>query len=152
MLNIKPYFHVSAKDLSNSLILFPRIPYNFLTRNGFENNITPRVCLSDSILGCLLGLGANIADKILHVYQVDYSYSQPKLKFIDNTEVPDQSITKEVWSVDAVKLKKFITIKVQEGPDVKIQYYDYKFNVDVITTYCNWNYTIIKKDLVTDDL
>lgn len=124
---------MSTRDLSNNLLLF---------RQCLEDNITPQICLSDFISGCLIGLSANISNKIIHVYQVDYSYCQPKLRF---TEVPDQHITKEIWSIDAVKLKKFMTIKVHDSIDVKIYYYDYKFNCDTSTTYYDWNYTIINK-------
>ena len=43
--------------------LTPRIPKNFFTENGFEDNKTKRVCFATSIDACLMGLSMNCTNK-----------------------------------------------------------------------------------------
>ena len=45
-------FHLSEKPLPK--IIYPRVPDNFLTQEGIEDNTIPRVCFSPSIVHCLM--------------------------------------------------------------------------------------------------
>lgn len=105
----KSLFFVSADDSLHTLL--PRIPDNFFTRNGFEENATPRVCLSTSIDGCLMALGRNIQGQTFQVYS-----TKPSIIYYPSTdEVPDCKITGEVWSLDGLRLQPLFKIKVLEA-------------------------------------
>lgn len=47
---IKEVFFISTADLDRQTLI-PRVPKNFLTEQGYEDNTTKRVCLSTSIMG-----------------------------------------------------------------------------------------------------
>lgn len=86
-------YFVSKNYLGNRVILEPKVPLNYLTENGFEDNITPRVCASTSIDGCLTGLSMNLDNTKLFVYRTE------EVNFItpNNTQVPDVELTGEIW-------------------------------------------------------
>ena len=64
---LQQYYFISDKN--NIKTLYPRIPDNFMTKNGYEDNITKRVCFSTSIGGCLAALSMNCENKEFYVYQ-----------------------------------------------------------------------------------
>lgn len=101
-------FFVSEHGDYNETIVQPKIPDNYMTQNGFEDNKTPRVCFSTSIDGCLMALSQNITDKVFYVYQ-----PVGKHKVITPTEkqVPDVKITKERWICEPVELTSIGKIK-----------------------------------------
>lgn len=101
-------FFVSEHGDYNETIVQPKIPDNYMTQNGFEDNTTPRVCFSTSIDGCLMALSQNITDKVFYVYQ-----PVGKHKVITPTEkqVPDVKITKERWICEPVELTSIGKIK-----------------------------------------
>lgn len=104
-------FHLSEKPLPK--IIYPRVPDNFLTQEGIEDNTIPRVCFSPSILHCLMAKH-NSNNKKYFVYE-PLKYGD--LEIIENREivknnlVPDAEITKEIWSVAPVELKLIGMIK-----------------------------------------
>ena len=55
----KEVFFISTEGLDGQTLI-PRVPKNFLTERGYEDNVTKRVCLSTSIMGCLAAMSANI--------------------------------------------------------------------------------------------
>ena len=130
-----PIYHLSQSNLDGK-ILYPRIPENFMTRNGYEENKTPRISFSNSIEGSLTGLSANLIDKEFYVHQIDTSYSIPNIRKITNKEVPDQSISEEVWVLNPVKLKMIYKIKVLKAYDRPIKY---KYGDMEAETY-KWKY------------
>lgn len=65
---LQQYYFISDKN--NIKTLYPRIPDNFMTKNGYEDNITKRVCFSTSIGGCLAALSMNCENKEFYVYQL----------------------------------------------------------------------------------
>lgn len=113
-------YHISERNL-NGVILSPRIPNNYLTQHGYEENITPRVSFCKSISGCLTAISDNLQDKVFNVYTIDTSYKKPNIKNITNQEVPDQSLTGEIWILNDVKLK-FITKIVVYGVSKPLTY------------------------------
>lgn len=112
-------YHVSSQKKSK-LRLEPRIPKNFFTENGAENSTIPRVCLSDSVKGCLRGISMNLDGKTLHVYEAN---SNKDIHVPSIKEVPDSKITGEVWSLSPIDLKFKKTISVyQSDKSFKFKY------------------------------
>ena len=50
----KLYF-ISIEEINDN-ILFPRIPDNYFTQNGYEDNIHKRICFCKTIEKCLMAL------------------------------------------------------------------------------------------------
>ena len=112
-------YHISEKNLDNK-ILYPRIPNNYMTKNGYEDNKTPRVSFSKSIDGCLIALSANIKGKEFYIYEpID---NNVKIKSITNNDVPDANLTDEVWILEPVKIKVTGKIKVLDSIDEPLIY------------------------------
>lgn len=132
---LKPLYHVSTSNLSGQT-LTPRIPHNFLTDNGFEENKTPRVSLSTSINGCLIGMSQNLKGKEFYVHQVVDS-STLRTKKPSTSEVPDSKHTDEVWALTPVTLQAISKIKVGEAKDTPLVY---QYGTHHAETY-DWNWT-----------
>ena len=103
----KIYF-LSESNMDGKTLL-PRIPSNYMTKNGYEESKTPRVCFSTSIDGSLIGLSQNLKDKELYVHipESEVNIYKPSVK-----QVPDCKITGEVWVKDKVNIKCIGKIKV----------------------------------------
>ena len=89
--------------------LTPRIPRNFLTENGFEDNKTMRVCFAQSIDKCLMGLSMNCKNKIFYVHVPVGNF---KVVHPTRAQVPDVDITGETWICEPVKIECLGKIKV----------------------------------------
>ena len=146
--NPKLYF-VSKVSMDDEL-LKPRIPDNYLTRNGYEDNKTPRVCFSETIEGCLSGLSQNIDGWELYVQVPDGEYEviKPTVK-----QVPDVNITKERWICSNVDIKCIGKIKVKDNgkPGIKYKYGNneaelYTWDYEWIAKYNSINEGYIKSD------
>lgn len=127
-------YHLSDKILDSTL--YPKVPENFLTKNGFEDIKTPRICFCPSIGDCLKAMSSNIKGKIFHVYitHIKSPYKPTK------NEVPDCEITKEYWALQPTKIRRIYDIKVlnnkKENPkniytygNNKAQLYDWHYIV-----------------------
>ena len=115
------YFFLSEKNM-NGETLQPRIPENFLTKNGYEDNKTKRVCFSTSIDGALKALSQNLKGKTFYVHTPSTNIS---VKTPSISEVPDSKITNEVWCLDPVKLSmigKIHVIKDDGNPGYRYKY------------------------------
>ena len=84
--------------------LSPRVPSNFLTKNGYEDSKTPRVCFSTSVSGCLTALSQNCKNKNYYVHIPEPSKNYKVYK-PSKEEVPDATVTHEHWIKESVKLK-----------------------------------------------
>lgn len=79
-------YHLSSNNM-NGKTIFPRVPENFFTKNGYEDSKTKRVCFSTSIDGCLRGMSQNLTNKKFYVHIPDPSYKfniyilQQQMKF-----------------------------------------------------------------------
>lgn len=104
-------YFVSTENLDKK-ILAPRIPSNYFTRNNFEENTTPRVCLSTSIEGACIGLSQAIEGTKLYVHTPvnDINYYTPTTE-----EVPDRKFSHEVWVKEPVRMKCIGQIKITEA-------------------------------------
>ena len=94
-------YHLSQTNLDGKTIQ-PTVPSNYMTKNGYEDGKTKRVCFATSINGCLRGLSLKCEGMKLFVHVPDGNYNIYKPS---NKEVPDASITGEVWIKKAVKMK-----------------------------------------------
>lgn len=109
MESVSPKIYFLSNTNMDGKVLFPRIPSNFMTKNGYEESKTPRVCFSTSIDGSLMGLSQNLKDKELYVHipESEVNIYKPSVK-----QVPDCKITGEVWVKDKVNIKCIGKIKV----------------------------------------
>ena len=137
--NIKNLYHVSENNLDGQ-ILNPKIPSNYMTKNGYEDNSTPRVCFSTSINGCLAGLSSNIEGKEFYIMVPD-DISKYEVLSPGVDEVPDVQITKEKWICEPVTLKCIGKISVADAMDTPQKY---KYSNNIAYLYY-WNYSWINK-------
>lgn len=128
-------YFISEKEITDS-ILYPRIPNNYFTKNGYEDNIHKRVCFCKTIEKCLMALSRNCTDCVFYVYKVDdvndYSIYQPSV-----LEVPDCELTEELWILEDVKLKYMGKIKCIGS--VKNDGFFFHYGSHIATLY-DWKY------------
>lgn len=132
-------FHLSFNNLDNTK-LQPKIPSNFLTLNGYENNTEKRVCFSPSIKKCLRAMSQNLTGKELYVHvpiSNKLDVYTPTIK-----EVPDSKITGEVWIKTPVKIKCIGKIKVDKASDN--DGIEYKYGNNTAMLY-DWDYHWVDK-------
>ena len=134
-----------SQDNMNNKTLSPRVPSNFLTKNGYEDDKTPRVCFSTSVGKCLIALSINCKDKEFYVHSPigDYEVYTPSTK-----EVPDKNITGEVWIKKPVKIACIGKIKVTGDDGKPGMRYAYG-NGNTAELY-GWNYEWIEKYSVNE--
>jgi len=129
-------YHLSENGNLSGKKLTPRIPDNFMTKNGYEENKTARISFAESIDGALVGISSNLKGKVFFIYEIDEEYIKPEIKRISNKEVPDQSLTGEVWVLNTVKIKQTGKIKVTEAHSKPLKY---KYGEIWADTY-KWKY------------
>ena len=105
-------YHIS--EFKNIEMLIPSIPSNYLTDKGYEDNTTPRVCVARSINECIIGKGDLKVNTKLYVYSPTEKYEiyRPSEK-----EVPDCSVTGELWIKEYVLVKCIGIIEVTKEVD-----------------------------------
>lgn len=135
------YYHLS--ELPDLHELQPSISDNFMTKNGYEENKTPRVCFSPSIDQCLMAMSANIKDKEYYVY-TPYNINTNKLRKPTINEVPDSNITGEVWSLEPIKVKCIGKIKVLNAKDIS---HSYKYGNNNTAELWEWEYKLLFNEL-----
>ena len=141
----KIFYHVSFDDNLDDEILKPRIP-SWITKQmkddpnfikeleklkdpgstegyGFEEYKTPRVCLSNSIEGCLNAIinekgRMHLAGETLYVYIPEKPISEYKTKtnkqILKDGDVFDANTTNEMWILEPVKMKYVGSIVVDK--------------------------------------
>lgn len=132
--NNKELYFLSENNMDKKTLI-PRIPDNYLTKNGFEDSKTKRVCLSTSISKCLIGLSMNCKGKYFYVHK---PINNVKIKYPTTKEVPDCKITGEVWALQNVELECIGKIFVPEddGKDGKT----YVYGDNKKATLYGWKY------------
>lgn len=107
-------YHLSSENMDGKT-LTPRIPNNWFTYKGYENNKTPRVCFAPSIDNALCAMARNISNQTFYVH---IPVHKPR-KIIKPTRfsVPDAHITKEIWVTEDVKIKCIGKIKITGDGD-----------------------------------
>ena len=104
-----PAYFISSNDSLSELN--PRVPDNYFTKNGYEDNATPRISFAPSIDKCLAGLSQNVEGNTYSVYK-PIDISKHKVFKPNPKAVPDSLITDELWICESVKLEKVGSIKV----------------------------------------
>lgn len=105
-----PAYFISEKKLEHPVML-PRVPKNYFTENGFEDDTTNRVSFAPTVDDCLAGLSKNVEGKTLYIYE-PVDISKCEMAKPDTTAVPDSSITNELWCLNAVEVHHVGTIEV----------------------------------------
>ena len=103
-------YHISLD--SELSYLTPRIPRD---RMSYEDDKTPRVCFSRSILGACQAIGTNEL-AIYTVYQPIHSNLLIEETTVD--EVPDAEFTEELWCLEEVEVKPIGTIQIYETGNI----------------------------------
>ena len=138
-------FHLSNKNLDNQIIE-PRIPNNFMTKLGYEDNPIPRISFAPSIQNCILGIGFNKIKEGNKIYYVLEPADYKSIKIIYNKELveknltPDAQITKEVWVTNDCLLKYSGTIRITTPTKKHETVY---FRGKEITKQYYWNYKVL---------
>ena len=135
-----PIFFISQDPTLKKLK--PRVPSNFLTKYGYEDAVTPRICFAPSIDKCLAGMSSNLDGKTFSVYKPKNT-SRHNIFKPNKKAVPDSSITDEMWICEPCSLKKVGTIKItgNRGESGK----QYKYGKNTATLYDDWTYDFVKK-------
>jgi DNA-directed RNA polymerase specialized sigma54-like protein len=103
------YFFVSSRSLNNK-ILQPRIPKNRLTKDSREDNITPRICVSKSLLGCIESTDIYSKYNRIYVHICDSnSVIQPTRE-----QVNDSYLLGEEWIIKPTEMKLFTILHVNK--------------------------------------
>lgn len=117
-------FHVSKKYLGKIVVLEPKIPGN-MTVEEMTNKYAkiPRICCSETIVGCLKGITKIKLAEIMYVYQpigkCDVNWDDPRRCCSDWVE------TEECWIQFPTKFKFLYAIK----PDRDITFEAYTYDV-----------------------
>lgn len=120
-------YRISTEKIDN---IKPSIPDNYFTRNGYEDNKIKRICFSNSIDGCIMGISYNCTGKEFYVYQ-PISIDKTKIIYPTKDQVPDCKVTGEIWYLKETKLKCIGKIKVikPKGKDITFKYGKDKYGI-----------------------
>ena len=131
-------FFLSERNL-NGEILTPRVPKNFFTENGYEDNKTKRVCFAPTIDTCLMCLSMNCKNKefFVHVPVGNYRVIYPNIN-----QVPDVQFTGEKWICEPVKVECVGKIKVENKDAVPTHIYTYGDGIEAKLFGWKWYYVI----------
>lgn len=115
-----PVYHVSD-NIDNIIEEFiPRIPREDTRVDKSEDNVTPRVCVSANIPGCITAKPKTRDEKILggiyRVYEFDVDFDDKNLicyrELYEKGLVNDALLSKEYWITTPVKPIKTYLIKI----------------------------------------
>ena len=131
------------QDNFDGKILQPQVPDNYFTRNGYEDNSTPRVCFASDIKHCLRAMSCNCTGMEFYVH-VPLSFYDAKshLKRPLSKEVPDADITGEIWITRPVKLLCIGKIRVIK--DAGEKGFKFKYGPHTAELY-DWEWEWIEK-------
>lgn len=134
--NQSNHLYFLSEENKDGQLLSPRVPDNYLTKNGYEDNKTSRVCFAPSINKALIGLSNNLKGKKLYVHIPkrgdNYNVYKPSIK-----EVPDANITGEVWIKEDVKIECIGCIDVTNANDTS---YSYTYGDNNTAKLYSWNW------------
>ena len=151
----KDIYFISEKQLDGTKIS-PRVPSNYMTKNGYEDSTTPRICMSRSIEGCLRAMSANIEGKTFYVYtpSKEVNIYEPALN-----QVPDCAVTHEVWVKEHVVLKCIGTVEVGKatkpigyiyGDTKKAELWDWEYKFHGLNESCEEPEDVFFDDMIKD--
>ena len=100
-------YHISKEDLDGKT-LYPRVPENTFTKEGKEDNTTPRVSFSPFLEGAIQSIVARENTE----YNVYINRGVVDVTIPNNYQVPDQCLTGEVWVKEPVELMYLGKVKI----------------------------------------
>lgn len=123
------FYNISAKDLGKTALFTPRVP-DLIPE--LEENKTPRICVSESVAGCLIAVpykNNKYSDRYgstfgrMHVYGIRKDAIDPKnvitnKKIVDKNYVFDAHITEEAWITAPVTMVKLGIIRYYANSDI----------------------------------
>ena len=167
----KTFYHISFDDSLDGKVLKPRIPTwitNKLKENedfikeleklkdsnsddgyGFEEYKTPRVCLSNSIEGCLNARinekgKLTLHNKTLYVYTPEKPISEYKHKtnkqILKDGDIFDANATNEMWILEPVKMKYVGSIVVDKITNEQVKKFANNKNKTNIQYKYKWHW------------
>lgn len=125
--------------------LAPKIPNNYFTQNGYEDNETPRICFAPSIDKCLIALSRNCTGEELYVHIPRLRNNTLKRIIHKPTidQVPDSGITGEIWVTNKIPVMCIGKIKVT-GDDGK-RGHKFKYGNNKEAELYGWKWEWIEK-------
>lgn len=98
------YYFASRKDFDGKE-LFPKIPKNKMKH---EDNKTLRICVSQSINGCLTAIGGFRIGEFVYIHECESeNVIQPTIE-----QVEDVCFTGEQWILEPVVMKRIMKIAI----------------------------------------
>lgn len=143
--NNKLYF---ISENSKLKILNPRIPSNFMTKNGYEDSKTPRVCFSTDIGKCLMALSQKCTNHEYYVYtpnpNKNYKIISPTIKQVHGVKLTDEKWITE--PVEVICIGKILCIgdKGEDG-------LSYKYGNNTAELY-EWDWKWVKKYFIKESV
>ena len=132
-------YHISEEDL-NGQILQPRIPDNFLTKQGYEENKTPRISLCKSVNGCLTAISAkNVkfsTPEELYTFLVEETEYEEHGEHMKTVEEIHQVKTMDCW--EAVEFQKYYLKQMSNVKNVR-SFFVGLFKKEETELSINWN-------------
>lgn len=143
-LHAKGFYHISPQP--NLTTLRASVPNNYMTKNGFEDSKTPRVCFSPTVDQCLMALSKKCEGAEFYVYVPvgRYKYHKATIK-----EVPDSSITGEVWIVDSEVVNVRCVGKIRVVGDKGADGIPYTYGNKTAELY-EWDWEPISEAIITE--
>lgn len=105
-------YWVTQKQIGDNILevnLTPQIPK---TVSDGEDKVTPRICMSSSVIGAINSISNNIYGNIVYVYTADVKVQdiiQPSIE-----QVPDVFMTGEMWVIKPIKVSYMCSLSVSD--------------------------------------
>lgn len=150
MSKVKTLYHISYEygQVINKFI--PRVPPDYIRAQG-EDGVTPRICASTKINGCLTAMpegGSNIMDQLDRFYEhgisgvlynlYEFKIEQDMKKYIDTPtklyrqdKVIDSFLTKEYWIKKEIEPTKRELILLTDVELTEVPVISYEFELKI---------------------
>lgn len=125
------FYRLDFEYLGDNVEITPKIPNNYWTKMGVEDNKTPRICVTNTLRQSLMAISAPIENKILYVYGAVTDL------YIKAKNVPDAKLTNEYWILAPTRFEFMFKILVTnpiepfkyivDGKQYELWSFDYKY-------------------------
>lgn len=135
-------YRLTDRYMRENTTFYPRIPINSMTRNGYEDNHTARVCFSPSIQECLMALSQKNTNKSFFVYvpNVDERRLKRMITHPNKKQVPDVELTNEIWVLKPIPVVLIGSILVTGSK--KERGFPYTYGNGQEAELYQWNYQV----------
>lgn len=106
--------HISKYYIGPSAMFEPRLPH---ADDMFEGHLPPRICVSPTIFGCLMGVtGDNLKGSIEQCNKETFFIYKTKSKeYVEGIDIPDYFRTKEKYFTKPTEFHFIGKMIVEEG-------------------------------------